>query len=473
MNIQKVLQSRTIKRNEALYNSSTNFHNYSKSMNFSILTKQKQTQQSHKGSFKENKNVGFKIQPVSNSKYTKPAEKEEERVEFKRHHFKFHMIVGKGGFGKVWIVTYKLKKRYYALKEMSKTKIALKKSIQSVLNERQILSQLRHEFIVNMKTSFQDRENLYLLMDLLTGGDLRFHLCYQRRFTEIQTKFFIACLILALEYVHAKSFIHRDIKPENIVFDEKGYMRLTDFGISRKWNPDNANETSGTPGYMAPEVMCRQQHGYCVDYYAIGVIAFECAMGRRPYNGRSRKEIRDQILAKQAYIKQNELPDGWSMDSIDFINRAIQRKPHKRLGFNGIDELKGHKWFHNFNWTSLEKKTMTPPFMPNVKHVFEYLRNITEEDSEDDINLKDSGILRRQSIQDMFKEYDVDITRTVQRKSKKENIEEPRQLATIRLNSAQRSFNVNKQRDLSTNISSRMSGRLDHIWKNLSKKKFG
>ena len=472
MNIQRVLQNRTIKKNDAFSLSSSNFHNYSKSMNFSILAKKKATQQSHKGSFKENKAGGFRIQSINSSKYIKQPDKEEEKTELKRHHFKFHMIVGKGGFGKVWIVTYKTKKRYYALKEMSKTKIALKKSIQSVLNEKIILSQLTHEFIVNMKTAFQDRDHLYLVMDLLTGGDLRFHLCYNRRFSEVQTKFFIACLILSLEYIHSKAFIHRDIKPENIVFDEKGYMRLTDFGIARRWNPDNAKETSGTPGYMAPEVMCRQQHGYAVDYYAIGVIAYECMMGRRPYNGRSRKEIRDQILAKQVQVKPEELPEGWSFEGRDFVNSAIQRKPHKRLGFNGIEELKHHKWFKNFNWVGLEQKTMTPPFVPNVKHVFEYLRSITEEDSEDEINLKESNILRRPSIQEMFKEYDLDVQKTVQKRSKRESKEDIRQLATIRLNSAHRSLNTNKQRDLSSNISSRMSGRLDQIWKNLAKRKF-
>ncbi len=74
--------------------------------------------------------------------------------------------------------------------------------------------------------------------------------------------------------------LHRDIKPENLVFDERGYLRVTDFGIARIWNPDNAKETSGTPGYMAPEVMCRQNHGVSVDYFAVGVIAFESMMGR-------------------------------------------------------------------------------------------------------------------------------------------------------------------------------------------------
>ena len=129
--------------------------------------------------------------------------------------------------------------------------------------------------------------------------------------------------------------LHRDIKPENLVLDNKGYVRVTDLGIARQWRPDNANDTSGTPGYMAPEVMCRQNHGVAVDYFALGVIAYEFMMGRvwisvtikiikfyRPYQGRSRKEIRDQILAKQVQIKKQEIPDGWSLEAADFVNRV-------------------------------------------------------------------------------------------------------------------------------------------------------
>ena len=86
---------------------------------------------------------------------------------------------------------------------------------------------------------------------------------------------------------------------------------------------------------MAPEVMCRQNHGIEVDYFALGVICYECMIGKRPYLGRSRKEIRDQILAKQVLIKVDEIPKGWSFEAADFINRLIQRKPAKRLGTNG------------------------------------------------------------------------------------------------------------------------------------------
>ena len=146
-----------------------------------------------------------------------------------------------------------------------------------------------------MHYAFQDRDNLYLVMDFLSKGDLRFHLCQTRTFDERTTRFFIACLVQGLQYIHSQNFIHRDIKPENLVLDDVGYLRITDFGIARAHRPENAEDTSGTPGYMAPEVMNRQNHSYLADYFAVGVIAFECMMGYRPYVGRTRQEIKDNI----------------------------------------------------------------------------------------------------------------------------------------------------------------------------------
>lgn len=143
------------------------------------------------------------------------------------------------------------------MKEMAKARIISKRSVNSVMNEKKFLSQLNHPFLVNMHYAFQDRDNLYLVIDLMQGGDLRYHIGKHRRFSEEQTKFFIACMILCLEFLHANCILHRDIKPENLVFDEMGYLRITDLGIARVWNPDNGKDTSGTPGYMAPEVMCR------------------------------------------------------------------------------------------------------------------------------------------------------------------------------------------------------------------------
>jgi protein kinase A len=135
-------------------------------------------------------------------------------------------------------------------------------------------------------------------------------------------EFFAACIVSGLEYLHTNNIIHRDIKPENLVFDDRGYLRITDMGIAAKLRPENGSSTSGTPGYMAPEVMCRQNHGICVDYYALGVICFEAMYGKRPYIGHSRREIRDQILAKQVSIKRDEVPDDWSLEACDFVNKV-------------------------------------------------------------------------------------------------------------------------------------------------------
>ena len=104
--------------------------------------------------------------------------------------------------------------------------------------------------------------------------------------------------------------------------DDRGYLRVTDLGVARHFKPGNSADTSGTPGYMAPEVMCRQDHSYPADYYAVGVIAYEMMMGRRPYNGRDRKEIRDNILAKQVQLSEDDMKTGWSPSAIDFVNKV-------------------------------------------------------------------------------------------------------------------------------------------------------
>jgi serine/threonine protein kinase len=216
-----------------------------------------------------------------------------------------------------------------------------------------------------MNCAFQDFENLYLVMDLLTGGDLRYHTCKYRRFSEIKTRFFFACIILGLEYIHSNNIIHRDIKPENLVFDDKGYLRITDFGVAKIRKEDNSSETSGTPGYMAPEVLLAINHSFPVDFFAIGIMGYEFIYGERPYLGKSRKEIKQQVLRKQAKIDPDDIPDGWGPESIDFINSCLKRKDSKRLGFTGgVNDLKNHIWFKDFDWDALYNKTLRAPFIP-------------------------------------------------------------------------------------------------------------
>ena len=320
-----------------------------------------------------------------------------------RQLFVYLYPIGKGGFGKVWRVQLRSNQQIFAMKEMLKTRVVAKRSVASVLNERKLLSLLKHPFIVNMQYAFQDLQNLCLVMDLMPGGDLRFHIGRRKKFTEEETKFFVACLLTALEYLHVNSAIHRDVKPENLVLDNRGYVRLTDFGIARVLGPDNGQDSSGTPGYMAPEVMCRQNHGVAADYFAVGVLAYEFMIGRRPYVGHNRKEIKEHIVAKQVQLKRSDIPEGWSMEAADFINKLLQRKPENRLGFNGPQEAKNHAWLRGFPWQRLMEKKLEAPFKPEDCDNFDP-RHLGDWNDKEELE-KSTGSQQDPAFQSLFSGY--------------------------------------------------------------------
>ena len=343
-----------------------------------------------------------------------------------RNYFEYLYIIGRGGFGKVWKVRLKNTNEYFALKEMFKVKVIDRRSEFSIMSERNLLSKLKHPFIVNMHFAFQDYSKLYLVMDLLTGGDLRYHIAKEKTFSEAQTKFFIANLVLSLEYIHSQKIIHRDIKPENLVLDSKGYVRITDFGVAKINEVDNSSETSGTPGYMAPEVILIQNHSYPCDFFALGVIGYEFMNGYRPYLGRSRKEIKELIISKQAKIKKEELPKGWGILAAEFINALLQRKPNKRLGYKNIEEIKQHPWMKDLNWELLAKKELKAPFLPYTDK-----ENYDKEYCEGDEKIGDKTLERYEEytqsecFESLFVNYTyMDISKVVSYKKKYGNINE-------------------------------------------------
>ena len=246
---------------------------------------------------------------------------------------------------------------------MSKVKIIDKKSINSIKTERDLLSKLHNDFIVNMYYAFQDYSNLYLVMDYLKGGDLRYHIEKKDNFSEQETKFIISNIILGLEYIHNNNIIHRDIKPENLIFDSFGYLRITDFGISKINEYDNSNESSGTPGYMSPEVLFYQNHSFPVDFYALGIIGYELCLKKRPYIG-SREEIKEKMLIEQIDLSYEELPFGWNENFINFTNLLLEIRIEERLGSKyGVKELKEHPWLYDINWDNLINKKIESPFI--------------------------------------------------------------------------------------------------------------
>ena len=292
-------------------------------------------------------------------------------IEVSLNHFKKIYPIGKGGFGRVW----KIKARkdhfdsdsngYYALKEMSKVLIYIKRSIQPILNERKFLEILNHPFLSNMHYAFETKENVCIIMDYFSGGDLRYHICKRPHFTEKEVKFITANILIALQYIHANHIIHRDLKPENLVFDNKGYLHLTDFGIAHEYYVgDLIMDSSGTPGYMSPEVMVKLPHNFAVDFYSLGVIIHELMTGKRPYSGTSRKDLKEQMAVKEAKLKYSNLPKKWKDGSvIDLVNGLLKRKWNERLGARGVEEVMRHPWLKDIDWTTIKLQKATSPFV--------------------------------------------------------------------------------------------------------------
>ena len=343
---------------------------------------------------------------------------------------------------------------------MSKVKIIDKKSIKSINSERDLLSELYSPYIVNMYYAFQDKEYLYLVMDLLSGGDLRYHISIHKKFSEEQTRFFICGIILSLEYIHSKGIIHRDIKPENLVLDAKGYVRLTDFGIAKKIKEDNSNETSGTPGYMSPEVLNSKNHSFPADYFALGVIGYEFKKGERPYKGKNRKEIKDKINKEQIQLTMNEQiknnyqdidninsGENWSKESINFINNLLMRNPEERLGYKGINELKQHLWLKYYPWNLIKNKALPSPFIPSDSGNFDDKYCKGEDYIGEETKIRYVEILSKVNYDNCFKDFYYSIDGDNKRKNEMLLLSNKKE----ENNEINKSININKDNNIRKN----------------------
>ena len=335
---------------------------------------------------------------------------------------------------------------------MSKLKIIDKKSEKSINSEREFLSKLHNSFLVNMHYAFQDSDNLYLVMDLMSGGDLRYHISRHKKFSEEQTRFFICGIIVALEYIHKNNVIHRDIKPENLVLDNKGYIRLTDFGIAKENMPDNSSETSGTPGYMSPEVIQALNHSFPVDYYALGIIAYEFMKGERPYNGKNRKEIKEQMMNKNIKLFYNNINDGMSKESIDFINKLLVNEPEKRIGYRGIIELKNHLWLRYYPWEMLYKKKLPSPFIPESNNNFDKTYCESTDEITKETQLRYDEILMDENYNNVFTKFYYNTDEIEHNKIIKEKINEKKSKNKLKIENKKDNNNiVNKSKLIKKN----------------------
>lgn len=191
-------------------------------------------------------------------------------------HFKLQQVIGKGGFGIVRIVQKRDTREFFALKYINKKKCIKKQSVRNIFRERIILEACDHPFIINLQFAFQDDEHMFMLLDLATGGDLRFHLSRVGILPEQTVKIYAAEIASAINYLHNLQILHRDLKPENLLITEDGHIHLTDFNVAIMLKEKIPSSKSGTLSYMAPEMFLNQPYTFSVDWWAYGLIIYEC-----------------------------------------------------------------------------------------------------------------------------------------------------------------------------------------------------
>ncbi|KAG0234187.1 hypothetical protein BGW42_006825 [Actinomortierella wolfii] len=297
----------------------------------------------------------------------------EEAIDFNGEielsHFHLLRSVGKGAFGKVRVVQHKKTKEIYALKYINKAKCIRMRAVENIIQERRLLEEVEFPLICNLRYAFQDDENLFMVLDLMLGGDLRFHLERAGPMREEVVRFYVAELALALDALHARRIVHRDLKPDNVLLDEHGHAHLTDFNIAVYFHPSKPLVSiAGSMAYMAPEVLLRKGYFDSVDWWSLGVVMFELLFGKRPFRGKSNDLLTNSILRDPLPLPEN-VNDLVSPDCLDVLFKLCERDISKRLGCtpDGIEAFKKHPWFKGIEWDKLVTKEATPPFEPDSK----------------------------------------------------------------------------------------------------------
>ncbi|KAM9623547.1 citron Rho-interacting kinase isoform 9-T9 [Morphnus guianensis] len=284
--------------------------------------------------------------------------------------FEVKSVVGSGHFADVKVVREKVTGDVYAMKVMSKESLLAQEHVSFFEEERSILSQSTSPWIPQLQYAFQDKKNLYLVMEYQPGGDLLSLLNrYEDQLDESMVQFYLAELVLATHSVHQMGYVHRDIKPENILIDRTGHIKLVDFGSAAKMTVNkmvNAKLPVGTPDYMAPEMLTglngdgKASYGPECDWWSLGVIAYEMIYGRSPFAEGTSAKTFNNIMNFQRFLK---FPEDVKVSSefLDLIQSLLCGQK-ERLGYEG---LCCHPFFSKIDWNNIHNSP--PPFVPTLK----------------------------------------------------------------------------------------------------------
>lgn len=255
----------------------------------------------------------------------------------------------------------------YAMKRIKKSILKDKSVQQSTENEKEILMNLSHPFLLTMTYLIENDKRYYFFLEYISGGNLYKTMFEVKRFEEEAVKFYTAQLAMGLAHLHENNLVHRDLKLENVLMDKDGYIRLCDFGLAKLLNfkEEITHTYCGTTEYLAPEIINSKGHGYSVDWWTLGIICYEMCCGRTPFFHRNPHMITKLITkGKIAFPDAEKHKIYMSEDMIDFITGLLQKDPKDRLGYKSSEEIFDHPWFSNVKWDSLKQKKIKPPYYP-------------------------------------------------------------------------------------------------------------
>ncbi|PON56239.1 cGMP-dependent kinase [Parasponia andersonii] len=303
--------------------------------------------------------------------------------------------ISRGAFGRVFLARKRATGDLFAIKVLKKADMIRKNAVESILAERNILISLRNPFVVRFFFSFTCRENLYLVMEYLNGGDLYSLLRNLGCLDEDMARVYIAEVVLALEYLHSLNVIHRDLKPDNLLIGQDGHIKLTDFGLSKVGLINSTDDLStpsvtdsgflrddeaktqhllkreerqkhsvvGTPDYLAPEILLGMGHGATADWWSVGVILFELLVGIPPFNAEHPQRVFDNIINRD--IPWPKSPEEMTHEAYDLIDKLLTENAMQRLGATGAGEVKRHPFFKDINWDTLARQKAM--FIPSTE----------------------------------------------------------------------------------------------------------
>jgi len=278
-------------------------------------------------------------------------------------------LIGAGSFGSVRLVEHRRTLQRYALKRVRKKDGEVPEDVQ---REYKILEEVDLPFVLRLVKTFESPSSIYLLTELITGGQLCEEVNHKMGLlNRKQAQFYIGTLVLILESLHHRSIIYRDLKPENVMLDSQGYLKLVDFGLAKKLEEGEARTYTivGTPLYIAPEVLLGTGYGYEVDIWSLGVMLYELVCGSLPFgDGADQHDVLLAVLNEQLVFPGRYNDQAGKK----LISGMLCRQPQSRLGsVGGWDEIKGAKFFKagtssNF-FAQIAGREVKPPIVPTCE----------------------------------------------------------------------------------------------------------